>query len=394
MKKCVSLALALSITTAATVQAAPTMTQTGDTLTFASCESVSGSVFSNLGTVYYSELSGDGSSASTTHLLVGPLSCVSPSQEVFAGYYEMINATSGSELSSGSIGFKLGASYGADTTYPIVGVLPLSGGWSNSSVTTSPLAGDLAGASGSLSYNPSLGLIALTLGSNISYIPYVETSNTSVEFESPFWITSSTGTIYEFRSGYLEKEADGTYKGVLMEKATTDSSSVYRITLTGDTNDSDSDGVIDLFDTDNYWYAGATYDHDTSSIDVSWMGKFYFYYPPRWEGSMSGYNPAQHAIAWNPYHGYLYGMTATINGAKWVVFFDFNLGWLATNSSLYPFFYAYAPYVDGTFYPATWLYYSPGTGSTGKRMFYAYNGTMATGNNTGYTSWWQVSGAK
>ena len=85
------------------------------------------------------------------------------------------------------------------------------------------------------------------------------------------------------------------------------------------------------------------------------------------------------------------------NNERWAIFYDYNLGWLATNEATYPYIYAYDAMINGANKGATWLYFVPQSGYAAERVFYAFDGEMRQGSSYGsgndLKGWWGVSGA-
>ena len=395
MKKTLLLALGLSVLASTSAKADLDLPFTGATLTFTAFNVVTDGVFKDLPSTYYCVLN-DGTQTSATHVVVGPLQLVSTDAKIYAGDYSMVNSSTGEDLADGAIAFQMESADTVDGTYPIVGVIPLAGGWGNASISTSTMSSsDLGGKTASVSYNTQDGAIEARIGADAySYLNYIAKNSSSVEIEAPFWIAPESSVSVKFVEGFLDIQDDKTIKGIIHTDFSEASikNSVYMITLT-DSNDSDSDGFCDLFDQSNYWYADCDVDNN-GLVTSSWLGDFWFYYGPRWSGSNAGFDASLHSTIWHPYHGYLYTETfKAASDTKWAFFYDYNLGWLATNEASYPYMYAYDAKVSGSTYGATWLYYKEGTGSTNSRYFYAFSGTMRTSSNTGYNGWWAIEGA-
>lgn len=367
---------------------AVTMPGTGATLTLSAPKVATGGVFASLPKTTASAT--DAAQPGVTHMLVGPMTIAPSGINAFAGTYSMVNASTGSTVSSGLVQFTM-ADGDAFVGYSnVVGVIPLSGGWTNSSITLTPQAGTLAGATATVAYNTAISVMSVTIGSSVSYLPYVATNEGELVFESPVWLTNGSTTV-KFNGGYAVSQGNGTYTGILTPA---DGSAEYVVTLT-DPNDSDADAVTDLTDADNYWYSGSIYYNGAEYSD--WLGWFNFYYPPAKTGVWNNYSVDAHAYIWHYDHGLLYTCPQVKDGVTWMCTYDMELGWTATNADVYPQIYAYDVVLDGTDYGDAWLQYVKG-GSTTNRFFYAVTGKMNSGSNMGsvnegFRGWWSIPGA-
>jgi hypothetical protein len=369
--------------------AATPMPETGATMVLASSTSVGGGIFSSLPTasVFNSGAAQDG----VTHMLVGPMAVSPTGVNSYAGSYRMFNASTDKTVSTGIVNFTMGSSDAYVGSRKVVGVIPLTNGWANSTLTLTQHTGALEGVTASVAYNTGISVMQVTVGSSVSYVPYVATNDSTVVFESPFWISSGSTTV-KFSGGYAEKQTDGSYLGMMTPS---DGSAAYIVQLS-DPNDSDGDKVADLTDADNYWYSGCIYYKGAEYS--SWLGWFNFYYPPSGSGEWNDYAIGAHSYIWHYEHGLLYTFPRLQDGVVWLYIYDMSLGWLATNENLYPYIYAFDIVLDKVDYGETWLYYKEGSGSSTNRYFFAMTGKMNTSSNMGrvndgFGGWWSIPGA-
>jgi len=392
MKKTGALVSALTAISISGLQADISLPYSGATVSFSSFYQVTGGVFDTLPDTYYAVMYDDDMS-SATHILVYDLSLDSSSDTVLGGNFDAVNASTAEVVAEGSIGFKFDSADDVDGSYPIVGVIPLANGFSNTGITSTSTGGELDGESGTIAYNPAIGVMRITIGSASSDVAYVNCDGSELYLESPFVISDDSASTM-FYYGFVGMRADGSMTGTITGDLSSDNS-IYKITVVDDANDSDSDGTCDLFDADNYWYSNSSSSYDGGDYASNWFGDFFFYYLPRWTYSMTGYDPADHAWIWHYNHGFLYGYNyVDDSGVKWAIFYDYNLGWWITSESLYPLVYAFNANIDGTSYGASWLYYIEDTGDTSSsRCFYGYNSSLQGSSNCGYNGWWMVKGA-
>lgn len=388
MKFAPAIVSGITLLACASAGAAVTMQYSGATMAIETVTTVTGGVFASLPST---ALFDTGTTQSgVTDMLVGPLTVSPTGENVYVGGYSMVDS-SGSAVSTGIVKFTLPAAATYIGNRHVVGVIPLSGGLGNSSITLATASAALDGRTASVSYNTDVSVMQVTIGSASAYVPYVAADEATLVFESPFWLTDGPAT-YKFGKGYANRQSDGSYKGLI---SLADGSASYAVTL-DDPNDSDADGVSDITDADHYWYSdcicynGAEYS--------SWLGWFNFYYPPAdgttaWDDSyVQG-----HAYIWHYQHGLLYTFPREQDGVVWMYVFDMELGWTATNPDVYPYFYAFDVVLDGVDYGDNWLYYSRG-GDSENRYFFAQTGKMNSGSNMGsaqdgFGGWWSIPGA-
>jgi hypothetical protein len=392
MNKSISIAVCASLMALPCLQADVSTPYTGATVSFTSFYKVTGGVFDNLPDSYYTILS-DSNMSGATHILVENLELNATSSTLICGDFDAVNASTAEVVATGLIGFNYDSADEIDGSYPIVGVIPLSNGFSNSDLTSTSNGGEFDGRSASVSYNPDIGAMKVTMDSTSSYLSYVENEGTGISIEAPFIIADDSASI-TFTDGFAGANDDGAYTGMISADLSSGISNIYKVTFT-DSNDADSDGLSDLFDPDNYWYANSSSYYDDGDFYSNWFGQMSFCYTPRWNDTMDDYDPADHGWVWHYNHGYLYGYNyVDANGTKWAFFYDFNLGWWVTSESVFPLIYAYDATIDGTSYGGSWLYYAEDTGSTTSyRYFYGYNSSLKKSTNCNAKGWWMVRGA-
>jgi len=376
--------------------AGPGVYKTGASLTFTAFDTVTGGPFDDLPATHFCVAVGD-SMAAATHLVVGPLEA--QTDNLIGGEYVIVDAT-GEELGGGMLAFECPVS---QSSSPIVGIIPLPGAWDNADITVTTPPSTLGGKTASMSYSPTAGAATLDIDGTPSQFTYVVENVGAVRFEAPFWISSGATTI-KFTEGFIDRMDNGSYKGLVHTDFSGDlADSVFMVTA-ADPNDADADSVPDIVDNNYYWYMDCDYETRMDSgapgkVYSGWLGNFWFFYPPRHEDAWNGYLVENHCFFWHEQHGYLYGEAMTDgNGTRWAIFYDYNMGWLATSAECYPYIYAYNVRVGGDAeYGSTWLYFVPASGFDASRVFYVYDGELADSSSFGsdelFKGWWQIPGA-
>jgi hypothetical protein len=369
--------------------AAVEMPETGASMTFNLVSTAGSGVFSGLPTTFVFDQGG--TQNGVTHLVIGPMSGSPTGDNAYVAFYSAVNASTGVAASNGIMKLKLSANVAQVNRTQVVGVIPLTNGWGNTGITLTKSDGSFDGDKASVAYNKALGVMAVTIGDAVSYIPYVATNESTVVFEAPFWISDGKNTT-KFGDGYAVEQSDGSYVGTI---AASDGSATYAVTI-ADPNDADKDGVADLTDSEGYWYSDCYYSKGTEYS--SWFGWFSFYYKPTEVTDLTDNVLRSHSSIWHYEHGFLFTFTKLQDGFAWLYIYDGSLGWLATNQKLYPYIYAFDVVLDGTDYGPGWLYYKTGSGSSGKRYFYAFDGAMNAASNMGsasdgFSGWWSFPGA-
>jgi hypothetical protein len=392
MNKTVFSVTTLIFGTASALSAEAAMPDTGAAMTFEAFHSVSGGVFDDLPAGYYS-VADNGVQNLVTHLLVGPLLSEKSGAGYILGDYSA-QTSSGVTVSDGTILFECETG-GAEDNFacdsPVVGCIPLESGWENGALTIASPGMLLDGADFDTSYSTGAGVVKLTTGSSNYYLPFEILPDASINFENPIRIGNGD-EVEALDGGNLHEADSGALVGVLypMQSDAGTTGGFYRIILT-DPNDGDSDGAADILDSDNYWYFGA--DLVDGVMKSGWFGDFYI-----WNALAKGvsgdlFDPYSHAWIWQPEHGWLYTASGRSDDETWAFFFDYNLGWIATSSAIYPFLYAYDATFNGSNHGEAWLYYYGLSDVAGQRWFYALTADMSTDSNSGHAGWWLIDGA-
>ncbi|MFA5257172.1 MAG: hypothetical protein WC360_03390 [Opitutales bacterium] len=369
------------------------VTSTGATVTFSAFDTVSGGVFDSLPTAHFCAYAAE--NTNVTHLVIKSLGRVSSNASLIGGDYVLVNSDTGDELGGGAIAFEVAPD---PDSSPIVGVIPLTGGWDSASLTISTPDSILGGKTATLTYNPTAGAMTMDIGGTISTLNYVANNEGSVHIEAPFWISDGTDTT-KFVNGFMDNMGDGTIKGLVMTDFSGNlDDAIYMVAMI-DTPDLDGDGVPEFMDANNYWYSGCNYDNQTGKIYSQWFGEFWFCYTPRHDDAWNGFLPENHSFYWHNQHGYQYGEAYTdADGTRWAFLYDYKMGWLATNENVYPYMYAYDARVgDETGHGPTWMYFVLESGHNNDRIFYAYSGDLnlssSFGTGEGLQGWWGIPGA-
>lgn len=361
---------ALALLAAANLQAADV------TVSIEPLFALSGSAFSGLPTAHASVTSESSAGTSgVTHIVTGPLTPLPGDANAIGGTFQGVDSSTGDVLVSGGIGFELSSPPATDAgTSPIVGVIPVPDGWD--SVTATPVSANLANATGTSTYDS--GTLTLSLGNPTvtGTISYTVNSQTSVEL-APFSL-SSGGNTYNFSGVTLDLEDGGAYKGFILATDATDfNNAAYVLTVT-DSNDSDNDGIPNLTDSDNAWYAPFTAGTN-GFIHSDWYGGFW--------------NLSQQDWIYHGNWGYQF-IQPFVPG--WVLAWDWSIwaefgggtGWLAVSKDFYPYIYAYD--LSG----GTWIYYETGSGNGGSGVnIYIYSGPLSTNGWQG-TGWHHLTGGQ
>jgi|GEM_PF-6124734 len=370
----------------------PDVYTSGASATLTAFATVTGGEFDNLPATHFCVF--DATNTNVTHMVISGLEPVAYDVNIVGGDYTLVNIANGDELGSGAIAFEVAA---AANTSPIVGIIPMPGGWDSSTLTKTTPTSILGGKTATVTYSPTAGAMTLDIDGTASALNYVASAEDAIHIEAPFWISSGTDSI-KFVEGFVDVIDSSNVKGlVVTDFSGTIADSIYMITVS-DTVDSDSDTVTDLLDANNYWYSGSEFDNDTGFNESPWFGNFWFCYSPRYDDAWNNFTVENHAYFWHNQHGYMYGEAYTgTDSTRWAFFYDYNLGWLATNESVYPYMYAYDANVSGTDYGATWLYFVDNSGYTSSRFFYAFDGMMSQSSSFGtqedYKGWWAIPGA-